>query len=167
MNSQHLTMDKLVMLIAKTTLSFCVFYVFLFTVPIYDAFKEIGGISNIFKSKSHIVIGETSLIIETADSSFERARGLSHRKEITDGWGMLFVFEESGYHGIWMKDMNFPIDIIWLNEVKQVVTAKKNITPETYPETFEPAQEATYVLEVKSGFVEENGIKIGDQLTTF
>jgi len=167
MKSHDITLHRIIILSAKTAMSYCVFLIFLFTVPVYDAIQEVGGISQIFKDKTHIVLGDSALIVEIADTSAERARGLSSRDSIPNGWGMFFIFDKPGLHSIWMKEMNFPIDIIWLSDKKQVISIKENVSPNSYPTTFEPAREALYVLEVKSGFVQENGIKLGDQLTTF
>jgi uncharacterized membrane protein (UPF0127 family) len=66
-----------------------------------------------------------------------------------------------------MKDMNFPIDIIWLDKDKKVVYIVKNAPPESYPyEHFEPKEEARYVLEVAAGTVEDKKIMI-DAPATF
>ena len=79
----------------------------------------------------------------------------------------MFVFDQLDFHGIWMKDMKFPIDIIWLDDTQQVVTIKTYISPDSYPEVFRPTQESLYVLEVPAGFVKTAEIKIGDQLVVF
>jgi uncharacterized membrane protein (UPF0127 family) len=167
MPKSQLSLDGIIILVAKTILGFAVFYFSLFSAPIYKVIQEVGGISQVFKTKEYVVIGDSSLIIETADTKEKRLIGLSNRSNLAANQGMFFVFEEPGYHRIWMKDMNFPIDIIWLNDVKQVVSIKENVTPDTYPESFKPSKESLYVLEVESGFVKKKGIKIGDQLTTF
>ena len=69
---------------------------------------------------------ETTVRAFIADSDVERKRGLSGRPNLVDGTGMLFVFKESGEHGIWMKDMRFPIDILWLDERLRVVFIKED-----------------------------------------
>ena len=78
--------------------------------------------------------------------------------------GMLFVFNHTGKYPFWMKDMNFPIDIIWIGEDLRVVYIKKDAKPESYPETFTPNQDAKYVLEVFSSFSEKNNLKEGDRV---
>lgn len=97
-----------------------------------------------------------------SDTESERVAGLSGRKSIGQKQGMLFVLDDSSDGGIWMKDMKFAIDIVWLNRDKQVITLKENITPETYPEMFYPTSDADYVLEVQSGFVKQHNIQLGD-----
>ena len=78
--------------------------------------------------------------------------------------GMLFVFNHADKYSFWMKDMNFPIDIVWIGEDMHVVYIKKNALPTSYPETFTPNQDAKYVLEVISSFSEKNNLKVGDKV---
>jgi len=77
---------------------------------------------------------------------------------------MLFIFDNESLHGIWMKDMNFAIDILWIDEGYKVVDIKKDAKPESYPEVFIPEVPSKYVLEVNAGFLEENDIEIGDKI---
>ena len=60
--------------------------------------------------------------------------------------------------------MKFPIDIIWIGEDKKIVDIKTNISPQTFPEIFTSRQPARYVLEVNSGWVDENKIEIEDKI---
>ena len=99
--------------------------------------------------------------LEIADTPEKRVQGLSGRKELAQGQGMLFVFDTPQKAGIWMKDMNFPIDIIWFDEQKTVVHIKEHATPESFPEVFTPPTLASFVLEVPAGFVKERGIEVG------
>lgn len=107
---------------------------------------------------------EKVLTLEVADSLKERREGLSGREKLPKGTALLFIFPEEGIHGIWMKDMNFALDIIWLDADFEVVNFKKNVSPDTYPTVFEPERPALYVLETNPGFVDEFGIKIGQKI---
>ncbi|MCX6751552.1 MAG: DUF192 domain-containing protein, partial [Candidatus Nomurabacteria bacterium] len=89
-------------------------------------------------------------------------KGLSGRKSLNEDQGMLFVFYKSEIYPFWMKDMNFAIDIIWIDEDFRVVFIKKNASTQSYPETFTPNQNARYVLEGSAGFSEKNNLKVGD-----
>ena len=100
--------------------------------------------------------------LEIADTPEKRAQGLSGRKELASKRGMLFVFDTPEKSGIWMKDMNFSIDIIWFDEQKKVVYIKEHATPESFPEVFIPSTLTSFVLEVPEGFVKERGIEVGD-----
>ncbi len=98
-----------------------------------------------------------------ADSSEERARGLGGRESLSKDQGMLFVFSEPSQYCFWMKDMNFSIDMVWLDKDKKVTTIASNVTPESYPKSFCPKGEAKYVLEVPAGHAAELHLKEGDQ----
>jgi uncharacterized membrane protein (UPF0127 family) len=103
----------------------------------------------------------TSYVVDTERL---RSRGLSNKSSLPEDEGMLFVFDESDIHSFWMKDMNFDIDIIWINENGSVVYIVQNASPESYPEFFTPTQESMYVWEVNAGFAAENGIDIGGRI---
>ncbi len=108
-----------------------------------------------------VTIGNAEIMAEVAQSDEKRALGLSGRQSLEKEEGMLFVFPNDREHGIWMKDMQFPIDIIWIDSAKQIIHIKKNVQPESYPETFRPGSPARYVLEIPAGTSEESGIAIG------
>lgn len=110
-----------------------------------------------------IYIGNVPMWAEVADTEKKRKTGLSGREPLKEGQGMLFIFDKEGKHGIWMKDMNFPIDIAWIDARFNIVDIKSNVEPESYPEVFYPAQESLYVIESMAGFLRANDIKIGDK----
>ena len=91
-------------------------------------------------------------------------KGLSGRESMPENQGMLFTFESSGKHCFWMKDMKFPLDMIWINADKKVVYVKKNVQPSTYPNTFCPDQPALYVIEVNAGVADKAYLSPGSQL---
>ena len=111
-----------------------------------------------------ILIGSTTVQASIADSLPERIKGLSDTPYLPDGIVKLFAFGAEGEHSIWMKDMNYAIDIIWVAKAGQIVHIKKNIAPETYPESFASPKLAWYVIETPAGFVEKSGIKLGDEV---
>jgi uncharacterized protein len=93
-----------------------------------------------------------------------RARGLGGKESLSEDSGMLFIFSKPDFHGIWMKNMLIPIDILWLDADYKIVHAETNILPESYPEVFYPSALADYVLEVNAGTVEKSGILVGQKL---
>lgn len=117
---------------------------------------------------STTVISESNKLfdytLEIAANDSDRIRGLSGRQSLPLNHGLLFIFEEIGNHGIWMKDMNFPIDIIWLNGERQIVGLATDVQPESYPETFYAPQPSILIIEVNAGDVLRQGLKIGDSL---
>ena len=112
-----------------------------------------------------VIIGPVVVLVEVASTDFERQLGLSGRNVLEDGRGMLFMFDTEGEWGIWMKDMNFPIDIIWASQDGTVVTVAKDISPDTYPQAFYPSVPARFVLEVPAGFVASHDIAKGSRLS--
>jgi uncharacterized membrane protein (UPF0127 family) len=109
-------------------------------------------------------IGDFALKIEVAETHEARVQGLSGRDSL-DADGLLFVFPETDYHGIWMKDMRFPIDIIWISEDLRIVHIEENVQPETYPKVFRPREPARYVLETDSRYVATFGFTVGQEVT--
>lgn len=107
---------------------------------------------------------QTTIFAELAESSEERKIGLSYRNSIGIDEGMLFVFKNDGFHSFWMKDMNFPLDIIWLDKEQTVIHIEQAVSPDSFPQSFSPQTPARYVLEVKANAVETLGIEIGTQL---
>jgi uncharacterized membrane protein (UPF0127 family) len=124
-----------------------------------------SGVEAVTKSEPRVLELATLLPnIEYADTPSLRARGLSGRSALPEDAGLLFSFEENDKHGIWMKDMRFPIDIIWLNEAGTIVGLTKDAEPESFPEVFYPESDARYVLETNVGFVAKHHLKLGDRL---
>lgn len=112
-----------------------------------------------------IKIGDTSIKVEVADTSETRTKGLSGKEILKDGTGMLFVFDSSAQYGFWMKDMNFAIDIVWIDENRRVIGIEKRVSPETFPQIFYPNQAIKYVLELPAGFTDKYRIDIGQYVT--
>jgi hypothetical protein len=61
-----------------------------------------------------------------------------------------------------MKNMNFPLDIIWISENMKIVDISADIAPETYPQSFSSKTPASYVLEINAGLTDKYSLKIGD-----
>ncbi len=101
--------------------------------------------------------------IEIADTPALQQLGLSGRADLAAGDALLFPFPKDAYYPFWMKDMNFPIDIIWINKDKKIVHIVEHASPASYPQTFQSPVLARYVLEVRDGIVKEKGIKVGDK----
>lgn len=118
---------------------------------------------NLSYASRSISFGDIHIIAEVADSGFKRELGLSGRSQLAPDGAMLFVFEQSGYYAFWMKDMHFPLDIIWLDEHKKVITINTDVLPSTYPATFSPLSPARYVLELNAGFAKKLHISLGDK----
>jgi uncharacterized membrane protein (UPF0127 family) len=126
---------------------------------------------NILSSETDFIevrIGSATIRAEIADTPEERSRGLSGRERLPENQGILFIFEEPGTYGFWMRGMRFPIDIVWISKDKKVVGITKNI-PLPQPgikdselKIYYPPSPVLYVLETNAGWSEANQIKVGD-----
>ena len=112
----------------------------------------------------YVKIAGVTLKVDLALTPETQEQGLSGRSELKEDESMLFVFNHTDKYPFWMKDMNFPIDIIWIGEDLRVVYIKKDAKLESYPEVFAPDKDARYVLEVFSSFSEKNNLKEGDKV---
>ncbi len=102
--------------------------------------------------------------VQLADSASERELGLSYREGLGDNEGMLFVFDTPGKYGFWMKDMNFPIDMVWFSANGQAVYIEENVATSTYPKAFTNSSSAQYVLELGAGEAREHGLYLGTKV---
>jgi uncharacterized membrane protein (UPF0127 family) len=127
-----------------------------------NIFSEVN--SKIYQ-RGVVQIGGNKIDVEIAKSSAARIAGLSWRKSLDENSGMLFALGTPNYYAFWMKDMLFPIDIIWIAD-DQVVDISKNLpVPQgNNPPSYSPAEPANYVLEVNAGYADRYGIKIGDKV---
>lgn len=106
------------------------------------------------------------LKVEIADDDKSRQIGLMFRtKQLTDTQGMLFVFTKPKYQAFWMKNVNFPIDILFISEEKKIINIHKNATPGQEEPTFNSTSEAKYALELQSGASDRLGISVGDKVS--
>jgi len=109
--------------------------------------------------------GNLCIEAEIADSLKEREKGLMFRDSLSDNKGMLFIFEQAGVHSFWMKNMRFPIDIIWMDEAGEVVYLSENVLPcGEKCEVLRPQLNVKQVLEVKAGFVKKHGIRLKNKV---
>lgn len=109
-----------------------------------------------------VTIGKGTFRVDLATTKDEQHRGLSGRAELAVDGGMLFVFGSDSKWEIVMRDMRFPIDIVWLDKEKRVVHVEHNAQPDAEPyEVYRPKVPARYVLEVPAGAAKRSGIVTG------
>jgi hypothetical protein len=119
------------------------------------------------RSDMTILMPKGAITAELANTKASRELGLSGRHTMNDDEGMLFAFDVPGRYGFWMKDMDFPLDIIWINENGIVVSVERNLTPETYTSSkqiFMNQADASYVLEINAGLAERFGLYLGSKV---
>lgn len=126
-----------------------------------------------------VTIRDQTIIVEIAASVETQAKGLSGRQTLEENKGMLFVFEQTGQHSFWMKEMKFPLDIVWIKDGETCPPSTgaegdcgrvvDMVTNAPVPEEdrilkYIPEKEANYVLEVNAGLVDRYGWQIGDEV---
>jgi len=122
---------------------------------------------NLASRQPVLSIGSAAVKIAVADTPVKRQQGLSGRKSLRPDEGLFFIFNQPGFYPFWMKEMNFSIDIIWLDENKKIVDIDKNIPPQSFPQLFQSRRPVQYVLEVNAGFANRHQIGIGQQAQFF
>lgn len=114
---------------------------------------------------SAITVDNETVYVYVADTEAKRELGLSGRKYLPADQGMLFIFPVEGKPSFWMKDMHFPIDILWLANDGSVIHIEENVSPNSYPQQFAPESGlARYVLELPAGYSEAHGLDIGSKV---
>lgn len=119
--------------------------------------------------KQKILVAENIVYVDIARSAGEKTKGLSGRNSLGENEGMLFVFEENSRPTFWMKDMNFGLDIIWIDDGRIIYIHKNVPAPEPGASDSElpkysPPNVIDYVLEVNAGFADKYKIKVGDRV---
>lgn len=116
-----------------------------------------------FKKEGELTFlkNQEKLTIEIADNEAEITQGLMYRRTMPDSCGMVFIFADSQPRNFWMKNTYLPLDILFLDESKKIVTIQANRTPFS-EEQIPSFEEAKYVLEVNAGYCERRGIEKGD-----
>ncbi len=95
----------------------------------------------------------------------KRMIGLMLTDHIPAGECMLFVFPRPGYHGIWMKNMLVPIDVLWLGDDMVVLDMRERLEPcRGFCKVNYPRERASYVLELKAGEIRRNRIRRGTRI---
>ncbi|WP_400080736.1 DUF192 domain-containing protein [Winogradskyella sp. R77965] len=119
------------------------------------------GILTLKKAASDSII--QILDIEIADNEYETQTGLMYRTKLETNHGMLFVFPDVDFRSFYMKNTKIPLDIIYLNKDKIIVSVQKNARP--FDEASLPSNApAQYVLEINGGLFDEWQVEVGDRI---
>jgi uncharacterized membrane protein (UPF0127 family) len=114
--------------------------------------------------KARIVVNGFEILADVAITAEDQIKGLSIRDQMNENEGMLFAYDEPSRQSFWMKDMKFPIDIIWLNRMGSIVHIEESLRPcvsSLECPSFSPNENAQYVLETVAGFAQKHKLKIG------
>lgn len=112
----------------------------------------------------HVILGQDMQVeVDVASTSALRERGLSGRASLKEGEGMLFVFDKEDWYIFWMKDMNFPIDIIWISggEIADITVDVPVPVSGEKLETYFPSVAVDAALEVPAGYSARHGLRVG------
>lgn len=127
----------------------------------------IGGanLSNSGYRQVNVTVNNATLVADIAATNDQRTKGLAVKDTLNEDEGMLFVFSTSREHSFWMKNMKFPIDIIWISEYHEVVHIEHSLEPcepDTFCPTYKPDRNSLYVLETVAGFAQKYNITEND-----
>jgi uncharacterized membrane protein (UPF0127 family) len=138
------------------------FIILIFAGIIFCAFIVFFSFQN---KTDRVCFKENCYKVEIARTQAEKERGLMYREKLSRGQGMLFINNEEGIYSFWMKNMRFPLDIIWLNNNFEVVFIAKNTQPCREKECLNiiPSKPARYILEINAGETDRIGLQLGNK----
>ena len=160
MTTSNKTLRANVVVIASVPRKYLVFLTVVATVLFALGF----GIYQRSSSVESLRIADHRFSVEFARTDAERTRGLSGRSSLGAQQSMIFVSSEAYQQCFWMKDMQFPIDMVWLDSQKRITAIESNVDPSSYPKSY--CHEGQYVVELATGTATKYGFKTGD-LATF
>jgi hypothetical protein len=120
------------------------------------------------RDKAVFIPSGVSIVVERADSPEKRALGLMHRTSLGPREGMMFLFEETAYHGFWMYNTRIPLTVIFLDE-NLVVVDIQNMTPCRHKDpaacpAYVAKMPARYAIEVNIDFTTKHRIEVGHRV---
>lgn len=164
LNNKFILINILVLFVAAGLLGF--WYLGAFSTSAEDLLNVDAAAAPLSRVKARV--GDTVIDTELAVTPAQLSRGLSYRDSLDEDSGMLFLFKNRALQNFWMQGMRFPLDFVWIDGDKVVDITEDVQAPKGLSEhlrIYSPRVEVNKVLEVNSGFVAKNGIKVGDRLT--
>jgi len=112
----------------------------------------------------------TSFPVTVVSSPQAMQKGLSGRSSLPKGDGMLFCFRDQVVQSMWMPDMHFPLDIVWISDTFTILHVNYNATP---CPSKEPSQcphysseyPALFAIEVNAGDAAALGLQVGEHIS--
>ncbi|MGH9867871.1 MAG: DUF192 domain-containing protein [Candidatus Polarisedimenticolia bacterium] len=108
----------------------------------------------------------TVLQVELADTPAKMAMGYMFRDVVTDGEGMVFFHQDTGFHSFWMKNCRVSLDLVWMDENWNIVHVERNVPPcrqDPCP-SYVPMRASRYVLEVQAGMAGRHNLIPGSRI---
>jgi uncharacterized membrane protein (UPF0127 family) len=115
-----------------------------------------------------VELGGQRYSVEIADDDAERARGLMFRDRLEDGHGMLFIHEREEPRAYWMKNTRIPLDILYFDDARTLVSQRRDVPPCTLGDRCPPYASdspARYVLELNAGEAARLQLREGATIT--
>lgn len=147
---------------------------FLGLIGVVISFLLFGGVRNLFLqdtklAKTQARISETVFEAEVARTTQERSQGLANRQNLATSSAMLFVFDKDERFSFWMKNVIFPLDMIWIDKDKKIADITHNAQPESGKadsqlRIYKSAVPVRYVLEVNAGTARDRNFRIGQDV---
>ena len=112
-----------------------------------------------------IELGNRQIEAEIAKTTAAKQKGLSFRDGLNSNRGMIFVYQNEVVLSFWMKDVNFPLDYIWVKD-DVIIDLTKNVLPDPGPiyRQYQPNAPVNRVIEVSAGFIDTAGLVIGQKI---
>lgn len=161
------TIDTSVQLkkIISPQFSFLILFLVLLFAIVYNEFESVQAQQQEQNQTALVSVGGVNLLASLSTTADSQSKGLAIKDSLKENEGMLFIFESPQKYSFWMKDMKFPIDIIWINSAGKIVHIEKNLPPCVFLlpcPSYTPKDDSLYVLEVVSNFTNKFDINIGD-----
>ena len=113
--------------------------------------------------KINVTVNGVHLVADLAITGEQRTKGLAVKDSLAENESMLFYFPKANEYAFWMKDMKFPIDIIWLDTDRKVIHVEHSLDPcdsDACP-LYKPEGKTQYVLETVAGFAKKYNVTEG------
>jgi len=150
-------MDRFMLSTAVAIVGLAAIFLFNFGLPTGKVIAE---------TNATVCFEENCLMCEIADEANEQAIGLMYKDSLPENECMLFVFQNEGYHDFWMRNVKFPLDIIWISSGMEVVQTEHAGTCFDMPcSTHGSTTPAIYVVETNFGFTEKNNITVANKVS--
>ncbi len=127
-------------------------------IPITQAFSETDQQAVIF----HTATGKHKIILEVAKTDEEKTLGMMHRQSLADNAGMVFIYDEPTDAGIWMKNTNLPLDVIFIDCDNTVVDFVTRL-PQTLDISYPPVK-ICKIIEVNAGLNKKITLEKGNKV---
>ncbi len=123
----------------------------------------LGSETIITNQKTKVLVGKREFLVEVAQTTTEKERGLIGKEYLGESQGMLFIYKQPQQVTFWMKDMLIPIDIIWI-ENRRIKGFQENLLPDNGEKLYYSPGKIDYVLEIKAGEAARKGIRVGEKI---